>query len=82
MVSSSFAIHQPERAPKSPFSPAGEKVAARPDEGAFVWDGVLKIPPHPSPLPQFFASILPTNKMLSLRKKIGGEGATGRCPAD
>ncbi len=43
MVSSSFAIHQPERAPKSPFSPAGEKVAARPDEGAYAARSLRKI---------------------------------------
>ena len=40
----------PER---SLFSPAGEKVADRPDEGAFVKRSVLKRPLHPGPLPQF-----------------------------
>ena len=43
MVSFSFAIHQPERALKSPFSPAGEKVAARPNEGAYAARNLRKI---------------------------------------
>jgi hypothetical protein len=42
------------RRERSPFSPSGEKVAARPDEGAFVEGSVLKRPPHPDPLPPIY----------------------------
>jgi hypothetical protein len=38
---------------------------------------VLKIPPLPGPLPQFFASILPSNNTLSLRKKSRERGQLG-----
>ena len=38
---------------------------------------MLRIPPHPSPLPQFFASILPSNNTLSLRKKSRERGQNG-----
>jgi hypothetical protein len=38
----------------SPFSPSGEKVADRPDEGAFVDGSELKRPPHPNPHPPIF----------------------------
>jgi hypothetical protein len=47
----------------------GEKVAIRPDKGAFVGGRGPKRAPHPSPLPQFFASILPSNNSLFPRKK-------------
>ncbi len=62
-----------------PFSPSGEKLAVRPKEGAFACGSCVKRPPHPSPLPQFFASILPSNNTLS-PQKFEGEGATWRCP--
>jgi hypothetical protein len=38
---------------------------------------VLRSPPHPSPLPQFFASILPSNNTLSLSKKSRERGQNG-----
>ncbi len=57
-----------------PLSSSGEKVADRPNEGAFVKGSVLKSSLTPSPLTPFFASIRPYNKTFSLRKKIGGEG--------
>ena len=60
-----------------PFSPSGEKLAVRPDEGAFACGSCIKRPPHPSPLPQFFASILPSNNTLSLRKKSRERGQHG-----
>jgi hypothetical protein len=59
---------------RSPFSPSGEKVAVRPDEGAFPGGSGPKRAPHPSPLPQFFASILPSNNSLSLSAKNRGRG--------
>jgi len=67
------------RVKRSPFFPFGEKVADRPDEGAFEDGGVLKRPPHPGPLPQFFANMLPFNATQH-PQKTGGEGATWRCP--
>ena len=65
------------RAKQWPFSPSGEKVADRPDEGAFAGGRGPKRAPHPSPLPQFFASILPSNNSLSLRKKSRERGQHG-----
>ena len=62
---------------RSPFSPSGEKVAVRPDEGAFAGGRGPKRAPHPSPLPQFFASILPSNNSLSLSKKSRERGQHG-----
>ena len=35
------------------------------------------MPPHPSPLPQFFACILPSNNTLTLRKKSRERGQHG-----
>ena len=48
-------------------------MADRPDEGAFVEGSVLEWPPHPGPLPQFFARTLPCNTTQH-PQKIGGEG--------
>ena len=39
---------------RTPFSPSGQKVAARLDEGGFMTGNALKTPPHTSPIPQFF----------------------------
>ena len=55
--------------------PVGEKVADRPD-GAFEDGSVLKRPPHTSPLPQFFARMLPCDSTQN-RQKTGGEGQHG-----
>jgi hypothetical protein len=63
----------PER---SPFSPAGEKVADRPDEGAFVERSVLKRPPHPGPLPQFLQERYHMTPRC-IRKKLGERGQYG-----
>ncbi len=76
-----FADSDPPKVPidqclpreRSPFSPSGEKVAARPDEGAFVEGSVQERPPHPNPLPQFFARTLPCNTTQH-PQRIGGEG--------
>jgi hypothetical protein len=54
--------------------PVGEKVADRPDQGAFVKGRVLKIAPHPSPLPQFFASILHFQQHVVSPQKTGQRG--------
>ena len=35
------------------------------------------MPPHPSPLPRFFACILPSNNTLTLRKKSRERGQHG-----
>jgi len=64
----------PER---SPFSPSGEKVAVRLDEGAFLEGSVLKRPPHPGPLPQFFARTLPWDTTLRQQKNRGRGGQHG-----
>ena len=61
----------PER---RPFSPAGEKVAERPDEGALLECSVLKRPPHPDPLPQFFARTLPYDTTQHPQKNRGRGG--------
>ena len=61
----------PER---SPFFPSGEKVADRPDEGAFVEGRVLKRPPHPGPLPQCLQERCHVTPRC-IRKKIGGNMA-------
>ena len=65
---------------RSPFSPSGEKGADRPDEGTIVDGSVLKRPPHSGPLPPIFARTLPCHTTLH-PQKIGGRGATWRCPA-
>jgi hypothetical protein len=59
---------------RSPFSTSGEKVAVSPDEGAFVEGSVLKHPPHPSPLPQFFARTLPCDTPAAPAKNRGRGG--------
>jgi hypothetical protein len=64
---------------RSPFSPSGEKVADRPDEGAFLEGSVLKRPPRPGPLPQFFARTLPCDA-TQYPQTNGGEGEIWRCP--
>lgn len=51
----------------------GEKVAGG-RMGAIVKGRVLKIPPRPSPFPQSFASILPSDNPLCLRKNRGRGG--------
>ena len=61
---------------KRSLLPLGEKVADR-RKGALVKRRVLKTPPHPSPLPQFFASVLPSNTTFFLRKKSGERGQRG-----
>ena len=63
----------PER---SLFSPAGEKVADRPDEGAFVKRSVLKRPPHPGPLPQFLHERYHVTPRC-IRKKLVERGQYG-----
>ena len=47
------------RVRRSPFSPSGEKVADRPDEGELEDGGALTRPHHLGPLPQCFAKLLP-----------------------
>ena len=59
---------------RGPFSPSGEKVAVRPDEGAFVDGSLLKRPPHPGPLPQFFARTLPCDTPAASAKNRGRGG--------
>ena len=69
-----------------PSLPRGEKVADRPEEVAFVEGSVLKRPPQPGPLPEFFARTLPCDTTLYPQKNRGrGEqhGAVQlRCLAD
>ena len=54
-----------------PSLPREEKVADRPEEGACVEGSVLKRPPHPPPLPQFFARTLPCDTTLYPQKNRG-----------
>ena len=62
---------------RSAVSPSGEKVAVRPDEGVFLEGSVLKRPPHPGPLPQFFARTLPWDTTLRQQKNRGRGGQHG-----
>jgi hypothetical protein len=67
-----------------PFSPSGEKVADRPDDGAFAGGRGPKRAPHPSPLPQFFGSILPSNNSLSAKNwgRGGNMALSNQAPCD
>ena len=47
------------RRERSPFSPSGEKVADRPDEGDFLRRQRAKTAPSPRPSPPIFATTLP-----------------------
>ena len=60
-----------------PSFPRGEKVADRPNEGAFLEGSVLKRPPHPGPLPQFFARTPPWDTTLHQQKNRGRGGQHG-----
>ena len=68
------------RVNRRPFSPPGEKVADRPDEGAFEDGRVLKRPPRFGPLAKSFARRL-SSDATQHPQKHGGERATLRCPA-
>ena len=79
-----FSRHQPEASvlklrnivPSPPKS--GEKVADRPDEGAFEHCNVREKPPHPALSPKSFAATRLCNSDVQTRKRFGGEG-TKRC---
>ena len=64
----------------APLLPLGEKVADRPDEGPFVGGIAPRRRPHPDPLPQFFARMLPC-EATQHPQKTGGEGVTWRWTA-
>ena len=52
----------------------GEKVADRPDEGAFEQGSVPEKPPHPTLSPKSFAASRLCNSSVQSRKRFGGEG--------
>ena len=59
----------------SPFTPTmGEKVADRPDEGAFNQFCVRKKPPHPNHLRQVICGNATWQYSVNQRKRLGGEG--------
>jgi len=66
---------------RSPFSPSGEKVAVRPDEGAFLECSVLKWPPPTRPTPPIFCKNAATGHHAASAKKSGERGAIWRFPA-
>ena len=60
---------------QSPFSPSGEKVADRPDEGAVVTGNALQNGPlTPALTPDFFASTLPSNTTRKTQTNRGRGG--------
>jgi|GEM_PF-1922418 len=76
-ASPKLLFHQCLPRAQSSFSPSGEKVAVRPDEGGFpgIQRGKTALSPRPSH--QFFARTLPCDTTLHPQKKSGERGQHG-----
>jgi hypothetical protein len=61
------------RVKRRPFSPLGEKVADRPDEGEIVTGNVRKMPLTPALSPNFLGECCHV-KPCRIRKKLGERG--------
>ena len=71
----SFVPQLPRNSSTSPFSPdSGEKVADRPDEGAFRDGGVRENPPHPALSPKSIAAMLRHRVGCSHANDLGERG--------